>query len=59
MEEVYYGIAVIILSKLVRMHFGRGILWYRCYHFWQIVEDAIWKRYIWYRCHFKQIVEDA
>ena len=46
MEKVYYGIGVVILSKLLRMHNGRGILWYRCHHFKQIVEDAFWKRYI-------------
>ena len=40
MEEVYYGIGAIILSKLLRMHNERGILWDRCYHFKQIVEDA-------------------
>ena len=40
MEEVYCGIGVVILSKLLRMHNGRGILWYRCCHFKQIVEDA-------------------
>ena len=40
MEDVYYGIGAIILSKLLRMHYGKGILWYRCCHFKQIVEDA-------------------
>ena len=41
MEEVYCGIGVVILSKLLKMHNGRGtcILWYRCCHFKQIVED--------------------
>ena len=46
MEEVYCGIGVVILSKLLRMHNGRGILWYRCCHFKQIVSDALWKRKI-------------
>ena len=43
MEEVYCGIGVVILSSLLRMHNEIGILWYRCCHLKQIVEDALWK----------------